>query len=75
MTRLDEVQAEIAFEKQVFFLLFVAGLACVGWVFTNVTRAEAVQVYVAVGAIVADGIALAILARRVKNKIKTLKDL
>ena len=75
MSELDRLKDDIAFEKQIFFVLFAGGLAMLAWLFGNALKVEAIYVYVACAALALDAGVVAFLYRRVKNKIESLRDL
>jgi len=75
MSRLDKLKEDIAFEKHIFYILLAAGLAIVGWIFSNAEVIKPHLLYIAGGGGMADGLALAFLGRRIKNKIRELEDL
>lgn len=75
MARLQRLDHEIAYEKQILFLLFAAGLGIIGWLFSNAESVAPRLLYIAGGALVADGGILAILHRRIKNKMQEIEHL
>lgn len=72
MTKNEELREEIALEKQIFFVLFAAGIAILGWLFTNGLRVELVYSIIAVLTLMIDAVCAAFLFRRIKSKIKEL---
>ena len=75
MPRLEHLKEDIAFEKQIFYILMAAGFAIIGWLFTNAEKLEIHLIHLGASAAVADGMMLAFLGRRVKNKIKEIESL
>jgi hypothetical protein len=75
MTRLDEVQAEIAYHKQILMVMLGIGVGTASWLFLNVESADPYYPLAAFVALVADSVGVAIFMRKVKNNIKLLRDL
>ena len=75
MGQIDEIKEELNYLKVWLGILVVTAIGLIGWLFNHYGTSSNIKVLSDAGGIVVLSIAIIIIDRKIKQKIRSLKDL